>query len=99
MMEKVEIEKQAAAVVKVRERDEATRKEYEAEWRKSMSRDTAGTVLTAFQHLSAQLAGLQAQVDAHHPVGALARAVEAAVAKITEVDQRLAELEKKLKGG
>ncbi len=71
---------------KLKKRDELERKKGEQEFRKAMSKDTAGTVMGMFQLLQAQIASLQAQLDATNPLAPLMRG-------LAEVGTRVANIE------
>lgn len=81
------LEQQAKDVAeKLKKRDELERKKGEAEFRKAMDKDTAGTVMGMFQLQQTQLAGLQAQIDATNPLAPLMR-------EVANIGARLAALE------
>lgn len=74
---------------------EAERKKSEREFRAKCSKDTAGTLIEFLALNRTQFESLQAQIDTIYPLGALARTIDTMTAKITEIDQRLAALEKR----
>jgi len=78
---------------KLKERDDAALKQAEKEFRATMEKDTAGTVLGIFRGIQVQLASIQAQLDASNPLVPLMRAFNATTAKLTEIDARLTKLE------
>lgn len=75
---------------------EAERKKAEREFRAKCSKDTAGALIEFLALNRTQVESLQAQIDTIYPIGALARTVDAVVAKVTDIDRRLAALEKRL---
>lgn len=81
---------------KLRERDEMAAKEAEKAWREAMSKDTALTVMQALQSIQLQMAGLRAELEAANSLVSVLRTINAVVAKITEMNGRLATLEKKV---
>lgn len=81
---------------KLQERDEMTRKEAEKEWRKAMEHDTAGHMLGVFQLAQAQLANIQAQIDATNPLAPVIRGIAALDARVATIEAVfLAEIKKK----
>ena len=74
----------------------AEQKKTEQEFRKACEKDTAGTLLNLSMFTKTQFDAIQSQLDTIYPVGALARTVDAVVAKITEIDRRLSVLEQEL---
>lgn len=94
-----DLDKKVKEIVEAqKERDEEARKKAEKEFRETMRKDTAGTVLSMFQGTQAQIANLQAQIDATNPLAPVMRAINAMAAKMGEIDQRLAVLEKQQTG-
>lgn len=75
---------------RLQERDEAEAKRMEGEWRKAMERDTAGHVFGMFRLLQAQIASLQAQLDAANPLAAVMRTVADLNARLTAIETALA---------
>lgn len=78
---------------------EAERKKAEREFRKACEKDTAGKLMEIAALNRTQFESIQTQIDTIYPLGALARTVDAVVAKITEIDNRLSRLEKRPKAG
>jgi len=79
---------------KLRARDEAERKKAEKEFRAAMQKDTAGTVLSIFQSIQAQIA-LQGQIiDATNPLATLMRAISNIEARQAALEAALVESKK-----
>lgn len=83
---------------KLRDRDEAERKKAVKEFRTAMGKDTAGTVLSMFQSIQAQIA-LQGQIiDATNPLAPVMRAISNIEARLTALEAAFVEI-RKAKGG
>lgn len=74
---------------------EAERKKNERDFRAKCQKDTAGVLIEFLALNRTQFESLQTQIDTIYPIGALARTVDAVVAKVAEIDRRLAALEKR----
>jgi hypothetical protein len=81
---------------KLQERNAEAVKQMEKDFRKMCSKDTAGTLLRITTELRAALEGIQTQLDAAFPIGALARATDEIASRLASLDQRITLIEKKL---
>jgi len=94
----METEKEYEKVVEQMKEFDRKTKEAQArvvkDWRSSYGKDPAGHTLNAVQYLQAEVANLQAQIDAIYPIGGLARTTNAIVATLAGIEARLVSLEK-----
>lgn len=71
---------------RLKKRDEEGRKKGEQEFRRAMDKDTAGTVLGMFQMVNAQIANLQAQIDATNPLAPVLRGLAEIGARVANIE-------------